>query len=158
MALVFSPVYHGLREEGDGEVNNQIDELMSNPYVEAFAFFSVAVLALTVFLTLWNMVTHYNDWVEIKKGNLAVALATGGKLFGICNIFRFSIANNDKLLDSVIWSAYGFVLLVVAYFIFSLLTPSFKISDELKQDNRAIGLISCMISIGLSYVIGASIK
>lgn len=130
---------------------------MANPYLETFAFFSVAVLSLTVFLTIWNMVTHYNDWVEIKKGNVAVALATGGKIFGICNIFRFSISNNDKLFDIIIWSCYGFVLLVVAYYIFELLTPSFKISEELKNDNRAIGLISFVISVGVSYVIGASV-
>lgn len=130
---------------------------MAIPYLETLAFYSVAVLALVVFLTLWNMVTKYNDWEEIKKGNVAVALATGGKIFGICNIFRFSMLNNDTLFESIIWSCYGFVLLVAAYFIFELLTPRFRIDEQVKKDNRAIGFISFVISVSMSYVVGASV-
>ncbi|SDC00304.1 putative membrane protein [Paenibacillus sp. UNCCL117] len=130
---------------------------MSNPFVETLAFFSVAVLALVVFLAIFELVTKYKDWDEIKKGNVAVAMATGGKIFGICNIFRFAILNNDSLLVSLTWAAYGFVLLLVAYFIFEFLTPYFKIDEQIQQDNRAVGLISMILSISLSYVIGASV-
>jgi len=37
------------------------------------------------------------------------------------------------------------------------LTPKFRIDDEIEQDNRAVGFISLVISIGMSYVIGAGI-
>ncbi|MFL6559384.1 MAG: DUF350 domain-containing protein, partial [Bacillus sp. (in: firmicutes)] len=33
----------------------------------------------------------------------------------------------------------------------------FKIDEEIQNDNRAVGLISMVISIGLSIVIGAGI-
>ncbi|WP_072329870.1 MULTISPECIES: DUF350 domain-containing protein [unclassified Paenibacillus] len=137
--------------------NEEVDLFMSNPFVETLAFFSVAVLALVVFLAIFELVTKYKDWDEIKKGNVAVAMATGGKIFGICNIFRFAILNNDSLLVSLTWAAYGFVLLLVAYFIFEFLTPYFKIDEQIQQDNRAVGLISMILSISLSYVIGASV-
>ncbi|MGB3888272.1 MAG: DUF350 domain-containing protein, partial [Priestia megaterium] len=55
------------------------------------------------------------------------------------------------------WGIYGFVLLLVSYFIFEFLTPKFRIDDEIEQDNRAVGFISLVISIGMSYVIGAGI-
>lgn len=135
----------------------EVEDLLSNPYVGTLAFFAVAVVALVVFLTLFEMVTTYNDWAEIKAGNLSVAMATGGKIFGICNLFRFAILNNDTMIRSLIWAGYGFVLLLVAYFIFEFLTPYFKIDDEIKKDNRAVGLLSMMISISLSYVIGACV-
>lgn len=138
-------------------MNEEVDQLMGNPYVETLAFFSVAIVALIVFLAILEMVTKYKDWEEIKKGNLSVAMATGGKIFGICNIFRFAILNNDSLLYSLIWAGYGFVLLLVAYFIFEFLTPYFKIDDEIRNDNRAVGFLSMIISISLSYVIGASV-
>nr|WP_281890932.1 DUF350 domain-containing protein [Paenibacillus sp. YYML68] len=131
--------------------------MMDNPYVETLAFFSVAVLALVVFLAIFELVTKYKDWEEIKKGNLAVAMATGGKIFGICNLFRFAILNNDTVLHSLIWAGYGYVLLLAAYFIFEFLTPYFKIDDEIQKDNRAVGFIAMIISISLSYVIGASV-
>ena len=33
-----------------------------------------------------------------------------------------------------------------------------EIDEEIKNDNRAVGLISMIISIGLSYIIGAGIS
>lgn len=144
-------------EERRGMMNNEVDRLMANPYLETLAFFSVAVVALILFLALFEVVTKYKDWEEIKKGNLSVAMALGGKIFGICNIFRFAILNNDTILESIAWSSFGFVLLLVAYFIFEFLTPYFKIDDEIKNDNKAVGLLSMVLSISLSYVIGASV-
>jgi len=88
---------------------------------------------------------------------VAVAMATGGKIFGICNIFRFAISQNDTILQSLIWAGFGFLLLLVAYFIFEFLTPFFKIDDEIAADNRAVGLLSMVLSISLSYVIGACV-
>lgn len=122
-------------------------------------FFSVAVLALVVFLAVFELVTKYKDWEEIKNGNVSVAMATGGKIFGICNLFRFAILNNDSVLHSLIWAGYGFVLLLAAYFIFFefFLTPYFKIDEQIQKDNRAVGFLSMILSISLSYVIGASV-
>jgi len=138
-------------------LNEEVDVLLANPYIETLAFFSVAIVALIVFLAIFEVVTKYKDWEEIKNGNISVAMATGGKIFGICNLFRFAILNNDSLLHSLIWAGYGFVLLLVAYFIFEFLTPYFKIDEEIQKDNKAVGLLSMMISISISYVIGASV-
>ena len=80
-----------------------------------------------------------------------------GKIFGIANIFRYSIEHSDSLLTMIVWGVFGFVLLLVGYFIFEFLTPTFKIDEELGEDNRAVGLIAMVISIGLSFVIGAGI-
>ncbi|SDJ64903.1 DUF350 domain-containing protein [Salimicrobium halophilum] len=125
--------------------------------VDTAARFSVVILCMIVFLTIFEMVTKYNNWLEIKNGNMAVAMATGGKIFGISNIFRFSIEHNDTLFQTIGWGVFGFVLLLTGYFIFEFLTPSFRIDEEIAEDNRAIGFLSLVISVGLSYVIGATI-
>lgn len=131
--------------------------IFNNPYLSAIAVFSVAVLALIVFLTVFELVTRYKGWEEIKAGNLSVAMATGGKIFGICNVFHFAIKNNDTLGQSLIWASFGFLLLLVSYFIFEFLTPHFKIDEEIKNDNRAVGLLSMIISISMSFIIGACV-
>ncbi|GGF99429.1 DUF350 domain-containing protein [Paenibacillus abyssi] len=138
-------------------MRQEVDRLLDNPYTGTLAYVSVAVLALIVFLFCFEFVARYNCWDEIKKGNVAVAMATGGKIFGICNIFRFSIEANDSVYQSMIWSMFGFIILLAAYFLFEFLTPVFKIDEEIKQDNRAVGLIAMMISVSLSYIIGATI-
>lgn len=125
--------------------------------VETAASYSVVILCGVVFMAVFEIVTRYNNWEQINKGNFSVAMATGGKIFGIANIFRYSIQHNDSLLQSMGWGLYGFILLLIGYFIFEFLTPRFRIDDEIEKDNRAVGFISMVISVGLSYVIGANI-
>lgn len=134
-----------------------VDKMMSQPIYAVLAYFSVGILALIVFLACFEWVTKYDGWDEIRKGNVAVAMATGGKIFGICNIFRFSIEANDSIYESMVWAALGFVLLLAAYFLFEFLTPVFRIDEEIAKDNRAVGLLALVLSVSLSYIIGAAV-
>ncbi|MFP7299561.1 DUF350 domain-containing protein [Neobacillus niacini] len=135
-----------------------MNQFWDNVYIQSAANYSVVVLCVIVFLAIFELVTKYKNWEEIQKGNIAVAMATGGKIFGIANIFRFSIEQNDSLVTMISWGVFGFVLLLVGYFIFEFLTPKFNIDEEIKNDNRAVGLIAMILSVGLSYVIGAGIS
>lgn len=134
-----------------------MNQFWDNVYIQSAANYSVVILCVVVFLAIFELVTKYKNWEEIQKGNVSVAMATGGKIFGIANIFRYSIEQNDSLVTMISWGVFGFVLLLVGYFIFEFLTPKFNIDDEIKNDNRAVGLIAMFLSIGLSYVIGAGI-
>ncbi|WP_100011993.1 DUF350 domain-containing protein [Lentibacillus sediminis] len=128
-----------------------------NIIVLTTARYSIVILCTLVFMAVFELVTSYKNWTEIKNGNMAVAMATGGKIFGITNIFRYSIEHNDSLLQSIGWGTFGFVLLLLGYLIFEFLTPTINTDEEIGKGNRAVGLISMIISIGLSFVIGASI-
>ena len=130
----------------------------TNPFVEAAGYFSVVVLCLIVSMVLFELVTKYKNWEQIQKGNVAVAMATGGKIFGVCNIFRYSIERHNSLLEMIGWGLFGFSLLVFAYILFEFLTPKFHVDREIENDNRSVGFISLTISVGLSFVIGASIS
>lgn len=130
----------------------------THPLVETAGYFSVVVLCLIVSMVIFEIITKYKNWEEIKKGNVAVAMATGGKIFGVTNIFRFSIEQHNSLLQMIGWGLYGFALLIFAYVLFEFLTPKFNVDDEIERDNRSVGFISMTISVGLSYVVGASIS
>lgn len=133
-------------------------DFWQNPLVQTAGYFSVAILCIILTMIVFELVTKYNNWEEIQKGNIAVAMATGGKIFGVANIFKYSIENHNSLPEIMGWGLYGFFLLVLAYFIFEFLTPKFNIDREIEQDNRSVGFISLSISVGLSFVIGASIS
>ncbi len=62
-------------------MENEVDRLLSNSYAASLVYVSLVVLSLIVFLFVFELVTKYNCWSEIKKGNLAVAMATGGQNF-----------------------------------------------------------------------------
>jgi putative membrane protein len=130
----------------------------SNPFVETAGYFSVVVLCLVVAMVIFEVVTKYNNWEQIKNGNIAVALATGGKILGICNVFRYSIQQHSTLFEMLYWGIFGFGLLIFAYVLFEFFTPRFKVDEEIENGNAAVGLISMTISVGLSSVIGASIS
>lgn len=129
-----------------------------HPLVDTAGYFSVVVLCLFVSMILFELVTKYKNWEEIKKGNVSVALATGGKILGVCNIFRYSIERHTSLVEMLGWGLFGFILLIFAYLLFEFLTPKFKVDEEIAADNRSVGFISFTISVGLSFVIGASIS
>ncbi|PYZ97280.1 hypothetical protein CR205_01345 [Alteribacter lacisalsi] len=135
-----------------------MNAIFEHDFIYTAGIYSVVVMAIIVFLAVFEVVTRYSAWEEIKKGNTAVAMATGGKIFGVANVFRHSIQANDTVLMMLAWGAYGFVLLLFVYFIFEFLTPKFKVDEELKRGNRAVGLISFILAAALSYVIGASIR
>ncbi|MGN7409372.1 MULTISPECIES: DUF350 domain-containing protein [unclassified Sporosarcina] len=130
----------------------------SHPLVETAGYFSTVVLCLIVSMVIFEIVTKYRCWNEIKNGNLAVAFATGGKIFGVANIFRYSIEQHNTLPQMIGWGLFGFTLLIFAYLLFEFLTPMFKVDEEIEKDNRSVGFISMIISVGLSFVIGASIS
>ncbi|KMY54972.1 membrane protein [Bacillus sp. FJAT-27231] len=134
-----------------------MNQFWENEFIQLAGYYSVVVVCIILSLAVFELVTKYRNWEEIQKGNMAVAMATGGKIFGLANIFRHSIAHNDHVLTMIGWGAFGFVLLLAGYFIFEFLTPRFKIDEEIEQDNRAVGFISMVISVGLSYVIGAAL-
>lgn len=135
-----------------------MNQFWENEFVQTAGYFSVVVLCMIVFLAIFELVTKYKNWEEIKNGNIAVAMATGGKIFGIANIFRHSIMHNDTLFTMISWGVFGFILLLIGYFIFEFLTPKFNIDKEIENNNKAVGLISMIISVGLSYIIGAGLS
>ncbi|MBY9080507.1 DUF350 domain-containing protein [Paenibacillus sp. HN-1] len=138
-------------------MEHAVDAMLNNPLGSVISYFAVAVLELIVFLWLFEMVTRYNCWEEIRKGNVAVSMATGGKIFGLCNVMRFSIQAGSSIYETMKWSLAGFVLLIAAYLMFEFLTPFMSIDKEIAADNRAVGLTAMLISVSLSYVIGSAI-
>ena len=129
-----------------------------HPLVETAGYFSVVVLCLFVSMILFEVVTNIKIGKKLKRGNVAVALATGGKIIGVCNIFRYSIEQHTSFIEMLGWGLFGFILLIFAYFLFEFLTPKFNVDEEIAADNRSVGFISFTISVGLSFVIGASIS
>ncbi|MDG5786933.1 DUF350 domain-containing protein [Evansella sp. AB-P1] len=134
-----------------------MDSFFQHTYIYTAGMYSIVVIALIVYLTIFEFVTRYGTWTEIKNGNVAIAMATAGKIFGIANVFRYSIMHNDSVIEMLGWGTFGFILLIFVYFIFEFLTPGFKVDTELQKDNRAVGLISFILSVSLSYIIGVSI-
>lgn len=120
----------------------------------------LAVASLIILLTIFVFVklTKYDDWAEIAKGNVAAAMALGGKIFGVGNIMRYAIVTNEGPGETVIWGFIGLVLLILVYLAFEWLTPRLDVNGEIASGNIAVGLLVMIFSVSFSFIIGASIS
>lgn len=117
---------------------------------------SMAIILATVFT--FTKVTRYNDWKEIAGGNVAAALALGGKVLGVANVIRFAVISNTSPTHTIFWGCLGAVLLIITYLLFEWLTPRLNVNQEIASGNLAVGAVSMVFSVAASYVIGASIS
>ncbi|WP_420848795.1 DUF350 domain-containing protein [Paenibacillus antarcticus] len=121
----------------------------------------VSVLVI-IFLQLLGMVificmTPFNDMEELKKGNVAVALALGGKFMSTAIILGVAAYTNTLIWFMMLWFAVGYVCLIAAYWIFELLTPGFRVSEHLQKGNVAVGMMLCMVFIGTAFAVSSLI-
>ncbi|HEY9059044.1 MAG TPA: DUF350 domain-containing protein [Pseudobacteroides sp.] len=129
-----------------------------NAYINAGTFFLATSVVVLIAILIFDLIVRYKVWEEIQKGNMAVAMSTGGIVAGVANIMHFAIMSNDSIYNTAIWGGIGTLLLLVVYFAFELLTPKLNVSEEIGKGNRAVGFISMIFSISFSFIIGASIS
>ena len=60
--------------------------MLEYPLASGWRIFRSAMLALILFIAVFELRYPVQRMGGNQKGNLAAAMATGGKIFGICNI------------------------------------------------------------------------
>ena len=129
-----------------------------NVYLNAGIYFLMTSVIILIAIFLFDLITKYKVWDEIAKGNVSVALATGGIVVGIANILKCAILTNEKLIDTIIWGGIGSVVLLLVYLAFELLTPKLNVTEEIGKGNVAVGILSLVFSLAFSLIIGSSIS
>ncbi|MBD1380302.1 DUF350 domain-containing protein [Metabacillus arenae] len=128
------------------------------PFILTIVYFFIAIAVVVIGLTVFEFMTKkYKDWDEVLNGNHAVSLSIGGKIVGICIILSFSVYHSSHIMDTLIWGAFGVLLQMIAYLLFELFTRKFSVEEQLHKGNISVGIISFCVSVGLAFVIGASI-
>ncbi|MBP2001487.1 putative membrane protein [Paenibacillus shirakamiensis] len=117
----------------------------------------VIILLQLLGMVIFSWMTRFNDMEELRKGNIAVGLALGGKFLATAIILGVAAYTNTSIWFMMMWFAVGYVCLVAVYWIFELVTPSFSIDDHLKQGNVAIGILLAMVFIGTAFAVSSLI-
>lgn len=122
-------------------------------------FVSVIVIILLQLLgiVIFNWMTPYRDMDELKKGNVAVGLALGGKFMATAIVLGVAAYTNTSIWFMMLWFAVGYVCLVAAYWVFEWLTPGFSISEQLQKGNVAVGILLSMVYIGTAFAVSSLI-
>jgi len=128
------------------------------PFLLTIMYFAIAIIVVLIGIAIFEVLTkRYKDWDEVLNGNKAVALSISGKIVGICIILAFAIYNSFAVTETLIWGGLGVALQLIAYLLFEVFTRKFSVEEQLHKGNLAVGIISFAVSVGLAFVIGASI-
>ncbi|MCJ8011945.1 DUF350 domain-containing protein [Paenibacillus sp. KQZ6P-2] len=121
----------------------------------------VSVLVIIVLqllgMLIFSWMTPFKDMEELKKGNVAVGLALGGKFLATAIVLGVAAYTNTSILFMAMWFAIGYVCLVAAYWLFELVTPGFHIADMLQKGNVAVATLLCMVFIGTAFAVSSLI-
>lgn len=117
----------------------------------------VIIILQLIGMVVFNWITPFKDMEELKKGNVAVGLALGGKFIATAIILGVAAYTNYSILFMAMWFAIGYVCLLAAYLIFDLLTPGFKVSDQLVKGNVAVGIMLFSVYLGFAFAISSLI-
>jgi putative membrane protein len=121
-------------------------------------YFAVSAVIIIIATFIFTKLVRYNVWDQIHKGNIAVAMSTGGLILGLANIIQFAIRTSETIYETTIWGMVGVVALFIVYFGFELLTSKLDVMREIEKDNRAVGFITMMYIVAFSFVIAACIS
>lgn len=127
--------------------------IVINLVVSVFVIIILQLLGMFIFA----LMTPFKDMEELRKGNVAVALAFGGKFLATAIIIGVSAYTNTSILHMIIWFTVGYVCLIAAYWIFELATPGFKIAEHLEKGNVAVGTLLCLVFIGTAFAVSSLI-
>lgn len=64
-------------------------------------------------MLIFSWMTRFNDMEELKKGNVAVGLAFGGKFMATAIILGISAYTNSSIWHMMLWFAVGYVCLIL---------------------------------------------
>lgn len=129
-----------------------------NAYLATGISYLIGILVVGVGLLIFSILTQYHDLDEIKRGNVAVGLATGGLILSLSNVMRFAILSNNTTVGVLTWGGLGILGMIVGWFLFDKLTPQFCVDEELSKDNRSVGIMVFSVFMAISYIVGASIS
>ncbi|UQZ34033.1 DUF350 domain-containing protein [Paenibacillus sp. PK3_47] len=115
------------------------------------------ILLQVIGMVVFALMTPFKDMDELKKGNVAVALALGGKFLATAIILGVAAYTNTSIWHMMLWFAVGYVCLIVSYWVFELFTPGFRISEQLQQGNTAVGTMLCLVFIGTAFAVSSLI-
>ncbi|RSL33711.1 DUF350 domain-containing protein [Salibacterium salarium] len=125
--------------------------------MDSVRWFVIIMAIIFVAMFIFEKVTKFKDMEEIKNGNIAVSLSVAGKIYGLSYIMKTSAEYAFSLTETLTWGLTGFVFLIIGYFLFEFLTPSFKVDEELAKDNKAVGILSLAISIVIAHAVSIAI-
>lgn len=126
---------------------------MSVSFQSLFSFLIYIVVAgvlFGLFQMAYTRLTPHKEFVQIREGNVAAAIALGGALIGFAlpasNVITYSIS----VLDVVIWAVIAAVVQLMAFTVTSIVLKD--LSARISRGELAAAIYAASVSISVGFL------
>lgn len=125
-----------------------------NLYLNFGSYLGVAILLLVIGILLFMLSTpKINEMRLIAEKNVSAALLLGGKVIGLAVVLGAAAEYSVSLIDMAIWGAIGIVSQIIVFVLAEVVTIRFSISNAIKEDNRAVGVMLFSLSLAIGWIV-----
>ncbi|MCE4049638.1 MULTISPECIES: DUF350 domain-containing protein [Bacillaceae] len=125
-----------------------------NLYLNFGSYLGVAIVLLVIGILLFMLSTpKINEMRLIAEKNVSAALLLGGKVVGLAIVLGAAAEYSVSLIDMAIWGAIGIVAQIVVFVLAEVVTIRFSISNAIKEDNRAVGVMLFSLSLAIGWIV-----
>ncbi len=131
-----------------------LDALRMSLSFQSVLSFLVYIIVAGVLFGLFQMaytrLTPHKEFVQIREGNVAAAVALGGALIGFAlpasNVITYSVS----VLDVVIWAVIAAVVQLLAFTVTSLVLKD--LSARITRGELAAAIYAASVSISVGFL------
>lgn len=125
------------------------------PGVTAFAaYLGTGILVWALALVAYALATRHSEVAQIRRGNIAAAIAFAGAAIGVALPVSGAITHSVSLLDSVLWAAIAAIFQLIAYGISHVFVPN--ISRRIDEGDVAAGVFLAGSSVAFGLMNAAA--
>ncbi|MDF9779272.1 DUF350 domain-containing protein [Pseudomonas baetica] len=123
-----------------------------NPHaVIAFLIYiAVAAILFALFQLVYTRLTPHKEFVLIRDGNVAAAVALGGALIGFALPFSNIITYSVSVLDAVVWAVIASGVQLLAFCATSLVLKG--LSGRIARGELASAVYAASVAIGVGLL------
>ena len=109
-----------------------------------------AFVMITIFCSLYHMVTPHKEIKLIKEGNLAAAIAFSGTVIALAFTVSTAIRVSEYLLDFMVWGTISFSVQVFAYIVTHVILGN--LSQKIVSNDIGSAVFLAGVSIALALI------
>lgn len=118
-------------------------------------YFVTAIALLAAFLTVYILITPYDEMTLIRAGNVAASVSLGGALIGIALPVAIAVVASHNIYLMVGWGLIACVIQLLVFLVSRLALP--QITQDIPADRLSAGIFLAALSIGVGIINAACI-
>ena len=112
-------------------------------------YLAASIVMLTVFVTLYVLVTPQHELPLIRHGNVSASVVFGATLLGFALPLASAVAHSVNLTDLLVWGIVAGVVQAVASLLLRLAIRDLRAHVEADRLSVAITMASLKLALGL---------